>query len=140
MIINDRGMTLVEVLIAVAIIVTGLVGVMTGMQLATGGVATGQQQTTAAFLAEQRMEDVRAFALSTNAAQSWANLTAASFPAEGYGTIANYGTYRRTTTITTPTATTKLVVVSVFWVPVGVSASVNAERSVIVRTVLASRT
>lgn len=140
MIANDRGMTLVEVLIAVAIVVTGLVGVMTGMQMATSGVATGQQQTTAAFLAEQRMEDVRAFALSTNAAQGWANVTTANFPAEAYGAITNYTTYRRTTTITTPTATTKLVVVSVFWVPVGVSASANAERSVIVRTVLASRT
>ena len=86
------------------------------------------------------MEDVRAFALSTNAGQGWANVVTANFPAEAYGSIANYGNYRRTTTITTPTATTKLVVVSVFWIPVGVSASASAERSVIVRTVLASRT
>lgn len=140
MIANERGMTLVEVLVAVLIIVTGLVGIMTGMQVATSGVATGQQQTTAAFLAEQRMEDIRAFALSANVAQGWANVTAANFPAEAYGTIANYGTYRRATTITDSTATTKLVVVSVFWIPVGVSATANSERSVIIRTLLASRT
>ena len=140
MIANQRGMTLVEILIAVAIIVTGLVGVMTGMQLATSGVATGQQQTTATFLAEQRMEDLRAFALSANAAQGWTNVTAANFADEAYGSLANYTTYRRTTTITNPTVTTKVVVVSVFWRPVAVSGTANAERSVTVRTVLASRT
>lgn len=140
MIANERGMTLVEILIAVAIIVTGLVGVMTGMQVASSGVATGQQQTTATFLAEQRMEDIRAFALSTSGAQGWANVTAANFADEAYGSLANYSTYRRTTTITNPTVTTKVVVISVFWRPVGVSATANAERSVTVRTVLASRT
>jgi prepilin-type N-terminal cleavage/methylation domain-containing protein len=140
MMANERGMTLVEILIAVAIIVTGLVGVMTGMQVATGGVATGQQQTTATFLAEQRMEDIRAFALSTTAAQGWSNVTSANFADEAYGTLPSYTTYRRTTTITNPTATTKVVVVSVFWRPVAVSGTANAERSVIVRTVLATRT
>jgi hypothetical protein len=86
------------------------------------------------------MEDIRAFALSANAAQGWTNVTAANFADEAYGSLANYTTYRRTTTITNPTVTTKVVVVSVFWRPVAVSGTANAERSVTVRTVLASRT
>jgi prepilin-type N-terminal cleavage/methylation domain-containing protein len=139
MMTNERGMTLVEVMVAVTIITIGLTAIATGMQVATSGVAQGQQQTTAVFLAEQHLEDVKAFALSTNTTQGWTNVTSANFPAtEAYGTIANFSTYRRTTTITTPTATTKRVSVSVFWKPVGVS-TLSGERNVTVSTVLASR-
>jgi len=136
---SERGMTLVEILVAAFVITIGLVAVATGMQLATAGVAAGQQQTTASFLAEQRLEDIKSFAASLDGAQGWANVTSTSFPAtEAYGAITNYTTYRRTTTITTPTATTKRVTVSVFWVPVGVAAQ-NAERSVTFSVLLASR-
>lgn len=139
MIRSERGMTIFEILVAVFIITIGLVAVATGMQLATAGVATGQQQTTAAFLAEERLEDVKAFALGTAAAgQGWANLTAASFPDQAYDTIPNYSRYRRTTLITNSTVTTKRIDVSVFWVPVGV-ASGNSERSVTFSVVLTSR-
>jgi prepilin-type N-terminal cleavage/methylation domain-containing protein len=137
---NARGMTLVEVLVAVFVITIGLVAVATGMQLATSGVAIGQQQTTAVFLLGQRIENVKAFAVSTGPNQGWANVTSANFAAEeAYGTIPNYGTYRRTTTIANPTATTKRVTVSVFWIPVAVSSTANAERSVTASIVLASR-
>lgn len=140
MIANERGMTLVEVLVAVTIITIGLTAIATGMQVATSGINSGQQETTAVFLAEQKLEDIKAFALSTNAAQSFANVTAASFPAEAYGTISGgYGGYRRTTTVTNPSATMKVVAVSVFYVPVGVSSSANAERQVSVTTVLRNR-
>jgi prepilin-type N-terminal cleavage/methylation domain-containing protein len=136
---DERGMTLVEIVVAVAVITIGLIAIATGMQLATAGVAQGQQQTTAAFLAEQHLEDIKAFALSTAAAQGWTNVTSANFPAaEAYGTIAGFTTYRRETDITTPTATTKRVTVRVYWRGVGVGNS-NAERNVTVSTVLASR-
>ena len=135
---NERGMTLVEVLVAVAVITVGLTAVATGMQLATGSIATGQQETTAVFLAEQRLEDIKAFALSPAAAQGFANVTSANFPVENYSSIANYGGYRRAVTITNPSATMKRVTVDVFYVPVAV-ASANAERQVTVSTVLRSR-
>ena len=48
---NERGMTLVEVLVAVFVITIGLTAVATGMQLATGGITAGQQETTAVFIA-----------------------------------------------------------------------------------------
>ena len=137
---NERGMTLVELLVAVFIIMVGLVAIGSGFQIATVGVAIGQQQTIATFLAEQRLESMRAFAVSTSGTQGFPNLTATNFPAaEAYGTIANYSTYRRETTITTPTGTTKRVTVSVFWRPVAVSSTANAERSVTVSTLLTSR-
>ena len=136
---DQRGMTLVEILVAAFVITMGLVAVATGMQLATSGVAAGQQQTTASFLAEQRLEDIKSFAVSLNSTQGWVNVTSTNFPAsEAYGTITTYPSYRRDTTITTPTATTKRVTVSVFWLPVGV-ADQNAERSVTFSVLLASR-
>ena len=141
MIGNPGGMTLTEVLITIFIITIGLVAVATGMLLATAGVAAGQQQTTAAFLTEQRLEDIKAFALSTtDSAQGWTNVTSANFPAEAYNSITNYPTYRRTTTITTPVGSTtiKQVTVSVFWFPVGIAAT-TAERSVTATFILSSR-
>ena len=136
---DERGMTLVELLVAVFIITVGLVAIGSGFQLATMGVALGQQQTTATLLAEQQLESIKAFAVSTNAAQGFANVTTANFAAaEGYGSIASYPTYRRDTTITNPSATTKRVTVSVFWQAVAVAAT-NPERNVTVSVLLAAR-
>jgi len=140
MIAGERGMTLVEVLVAVAIITIGLTAIATGMVLGTSGINQGQQETTAAFLAEQKLEDIKAFALSTASGQGFANVTGTSFPAEDYGSISGgYSTYRRTTTITNPSATTKVVVVSVFYKPVGVSQTSSSERQVAVSTLLRER-
>jgi type II secretion system protein I len=56
---NERGFTLPEVLVAVAIILVGLVAVASGFQYATNGVATGRGETVATFLAEQRIEQLK---------------------------------------------------------------------------------
>ena len=140
MIANARGMTLVEVLVAVAIITIGLTSIATGMMLGTSGINQGQQETTATFLAEQKLEDIKAFALSTSAAQGFSNVTAANFPTEAYGTIAGgYTAYRRTTTVTNPSATMKVVVINVFYKPVAVNHTMNSERQVSLATVLRQR-
>jgi prepilin-type N-terminal cleavage/methylation domain-containing protein len=138
--VNERGMTLVELLVAVFIITVGLVAIGAGFQIATVGVAVGQQQTTATLLAEQRLESIRSYLMSSSGTQGFANITSTNFAAaEAYGSIANYTTYRRSTTITDPTATTKRVTVEVFWRPVAVSSTTNAERSVVVSALLSSR-
>lgn len=61
---NERGFTLAEVLVATFIIVVGLVALASGFQFATSGVATGRGETIASFLAEQRLEQLKAIAMT----------------------------------------------------------------------------
>jgi prepilin-type N-terminal cleavage/methylation domain-containing protein len=141
MISNERGMTLTELLMAIFIITVGLIAIATGMQLATSSINVGQQETTASFLAEHKLEDIKAFALVDplkDPSQGFSNVTSANFPAEAYNSIASFGSYRRATTISNPSATVKVVVVNVFYFPVGV-ASTSAERQVTLSTALRQR-
>jgi len=138
---DERGFTLAEVLIATFILAIGLVGVATGFQYATSGVETGKGETTAAFLTEQRLEQLKATALV-----DWTNASiAAGTTTEAYGSIANASAYRRVTTITdnpggTCTANCKLVQVTVFYKPVTGRGQLDQERRVDVLTMLVSRT
>jgi len=59
MITNERGLTLAEVLVAVAIIGLGLAGLAAVVPIASYGVQEGNQLSTATFLAEQRIEQAR---------------------------------------------------------------------------------
>lgn len=57
--LDERGLTLVEVLAATAIIGIGLVGLMVVVPISSYGLQEGNQLSTATFLAEQRLEQVR---------------------------------------------------------------------------------
>jgi prepilin-type N-terminal cleavage/methylation domain-containing protein len=137
---NGRGFTLGEVLVAVFVLAIGLVGVVTGFQYATSGVEIGKSQTTAAFLAEQRLEWLKALALT-----NWTNAAlAAGTTTEAYGSIADAALYRRETTITdrpggTCAASCKLVQVTVFYRPVTGQGQVDQERRLDVVTMLVTR-
>jgi prepilin-type N-terminal cleavage/methylation domain-containing protein len=85
---SRRGFTLVEVLIASAIITVGLTAVAAGFQQALDAVEAGRQQTTALFLAEQRLEQVKAVALI-----DFDRVTTTNFPAED--SVVGYPQYRR---------------------------------------------
>lgn len=110
-------MTLAEILIALAVIVIFTAGFA---MLATGlvrGSAKAKSIDIAVFLAHDRLEMIRK--------TPFANITAASFPDEGYGTIVvgqapndvAYPDHQRTVTIqdNTPAAGIKRVVVTVSW-------------------------
>jgi len=56
---NEQGLTLAEILVAVAIIGIGLVGLAVVVPISSYGVQEGNQLSTATFLAEQRIEQVR---------------------------------------------------------------------------------
>src|SRR5262249_40371885 len=56
---DDSGMSLVEVMIAVAIIGVGLLALSSAIPIAAYGIQEGNQLSTATFLANQRMEQVR---------------------------------------------------------------------------------
>jgi hypothetical protein len=115
----------------------GLVGVVAAWGQGATRVEGARRATTAHFLAEQRIEQAKAFAVSTAANRGWDLLATASFPAEGYNTIPNYPDYRRTVTVTNfVNPTYKLVVVQVFYRPV---ARTGAETAVTVSTQVADR-
>jgi len=57
--VTEGGMTIVEILIAVAIIGVGLVALASAIPLGAYGIQEGSQLSTAVFLANQRLEQVR---------------------------------------------------------------------------------
>jgi prepilin-type N-terminal cleavage/methylation domain-containing protein len=59
LIAEQRGITLVEIMIAVAIIGVGLAALSSAIPLAAYGIQEGNQLSTATFLASQRLEQVR---------------------------------------------------------------------------------
>jgi type II secretory pathway pseudopilin PulG len=62
---DDRGITLAEILVATVIISIGLVGLAVVIPLSSYGVHEGNALSTATFLAEQRLEEVRNAAWTT---------------------------------------------------------------------------
>jgi prepilin-type N-terminal cleavage/methylation domain-containing protein len=56
---DQRGMTVAELLVAVAIIGIGLIALFSAVPIAAYGIREGNELSTATFLAEQRMEQVR---------------------------------------------------------------------------------
>ncbi len=56
---DARGMTIPEIAIAIAVIGVGLVALSSAIPLAAYGIQEGNQLSTATFLANQRMEQVR---------------------------------------------------------------------------------
>lgn len=56
---GERGMTLAEVLVALPIITIGLLALLSAIPLSTYATQEGRQTSTATFLANQRLEQVR---------------------------------------------------------------------------------
>jgi Tfp pilus assembly protein PilV len=144
---STAGFTVAELLAAIFVIAVGLVAVGAGFSTALQGVETGRQQTTATFLAEQRVEQIRATALGDPlvACMGFTNITTACFPAQAYGAIESAPGYRSTVTITDYTVAgnivRKRVDVEVFYQPiVAWGVLVTAERSVRLSTLVANHT
>ena len=123
---EESGLTLVEILVAVALIMIGLVALMQWFPLGTQGMDTGKKQSTGVFLAEQQLEQIKAWALSTTAPQGWANLPPTPpgcnpcnvantpFVTQAFNAIPGYPEYSRTVILAAgPTVTTRLVRVQV---------------------------
>ena len=110
---EQSGFTLVELLVAIAILMIGLVAVMQWFPLGTAGVETGRRQSTGVFLAEQKLEQIKAWSLSTAAGQGFATVVqgGACCANDGFNTIPGYPEYSRTVTITPdPASPTRRVV------------------------------
>jgi type II secretory pathway pseudopilin PulG len=143
---SQAGFTVAELLAAVFVISVGLVAVGAGFATAIQGTETGRQQTTATFLAEQRLEQIRAAALGNSlvACMGFTNITTACFPAQAFGSIASAPGYRSTVTITdyvvNGSIARKRVDVEVFYQPIVAWGVLAAERSVRLSTLVANHT
>lgn len=56
---DERGLSLAEILVALFIITVGLVGLAAVIPVSSYGIQEGNQLSTATFLADQRLEQVR---------------------------------------------------------------------------------
>lgn len=143
----EDGFTLAEVLTAMAVLVVGLVAVALAFHYALTGIETGRGETTAAFLAERALEELKAVALLDwgNAALAPTTRIEYCLPAGDACTpAATPGSYRRATNISDSqsgpcAARCRVVRVTVFYRPVASTGQLDQERRVDVFTVFAPR-
>jgi Tfp pilus assembly protein PilV len=147
-----------EALVATALLAVGLLAIVTGFQYATSGVETARGETAAVFLAEQRIEELRAQAVSDFSAAALAPGTTTDHcvPGRIAGSASNCASasgagsaYIRSTTIADVTAGTgcpaapvacKEVLVRVSYRPVSSTGTLDQVRTVELVTVLGPRT
>lgn len=142
------GFTLAEVLTTTAILAIGLVAAAVAFQYAISGIAVGHGETTATFLAEHKLEELKGLALV-----DWANIALEAGATTEYclpagaacASAPTPGTYRRVTTVTDNpgppcTVDCKVVRVSVFYRPISGEAQLDRDRRVDLFAMFVSRT
>ncbi len=93
--LDARGLSLAEVLVATCVLSVGLVAILTGLQYATASVDRGRAETAAVLLAEARLERLRSVGLA-----DWGDpQLAPGTTLEDYGAIAGAERFRRETTV-----------------------------------------
>lgn len=85
LVFNQRGMTLAEILVAIVIIGVGLAALASAIPISTYGIQEGSQLSTATFLANQRLEQVRYAVWSENPAVDNLGVSASSTSAPASG-------------------------------------------------------
>ncbi len=107
---NNKGFTLIEVLVAMVILSVGLLGTAA---LITGIIRSNQVSnriTTATVLAQDKMEEIRRLGY-------FGMPTSDTTTTESYNSITNYSLYKRVTStdVVNPAADMKTVTVTVYW-------------------------
>lgn len=96
---SNAGITLVEVLVAAALVTVGMLAALSAMIVGFRGVEAAHRSSVALFLAEERLEEVRAVAQESRPALGPSRLAPEAFPEEPYGAIAGRPGYRRSTEV-----------------------------------------
>lgn len=107
---NKKGFTLLEVLVAITLLATGLLG-MAGLTVALmQGNTFSNRLTVASTLAQDRLEDLTKLGYGNTA-------VADTTVTEDYNSIPNFPFYKRVTTtdVDNPAAGMKTLTVVVFW-------------------------
>jgi Tfp pilus assembly protein PilV len=113
---RDAGISLVELMVALLLLGVALMGLAAAFVPGRMAIQSGDQSTTATFLARRVLEDMRNRAYDTGTDE----ITAANFaPSTSYGAgdLNGYPNYRRTINIVSdsPMAGTKTVTVTIFY-------------------------
>ena len=150
---GEHGFTLVEVLIAMAILTIGLLGILAGAGVQSGGIAAslpfgqaavtrGQFVSTATMLAQQRLEQLKRLQYIVGPPavdQFGADPIPAGFADEGFGTIAGFPNFSRQVRVQTgvPAANMKTVTVTVtFNLP---KETGTGQENLVINTIIAAR-
>ena len=89
---NNRGFSLLEVLMALVVVFLALLGFAGYSVVAHTGMTASEKMTRAVTLAQEKLEDVRRDGVPNSLTAAWANT-------EPYGSIAGASHHRRTLTI-----------------------------------------
>ena len=161
---DQRGLTLVEVLAALAVLGIGIVGVVVVIPVAVHGIRAGDQVSTATFLGEQALERARGLSWSRVPAVDCLGLspgdaspvptgatchgtTSTQFPDEPAG-IEGHPGYRRTVRVTScesepcadvRTAALRRVTVMVAFTPLTASGVSPREKTIRLESLVAQK-
>ena len=143
----EGGLTLVEILVAMAILAVGLMATALAFQYALSGIENGRGETMATFLVEAKIEELKSAALvdwTHNALTAGTTTEYCQADGRCSPTAASL-TYRRDTTVTdspggTCTGRCKLVRVAVHYRPLSSAGQLDQERRVDVLTMFVART
>jgi prepilin-type N-terminal cleavage/methylation domain-containing protein len=144
---TQGGFSLTEVLTTIAILAIGLVATAVAFQHAISGIEVGRGETTATFLAEHKLEELKGLAVV-----DWAHVALKAGTATEYcppadaacGPAPTPGTHRRVTTVTDNpgapcTVSCKVVRVTVSYRPISGTGSLDQDRTVELSTMFVAR-
>ncbi|HEX2502137.1 MAG TPA: prepilin-type N-terminal cleavage/methylation domain-containing protein [Methylomirabilota bacterium] len=112
---RQAGLSLIELMVALMLLGVALMGLAAAFAPGRMAIQSGDQATTATFLARRVLEDMRNRAYDQDTDEL---VNGATFPAAtAYGNISSYPHFRRTIGIVnnSPEAGTKTVTVQVFY-------------------------
>jgi prepilin-type N-terminal cleavage/methylation domain-containing protein len=109
---NDRGITLIEVMIAIVVLSVGVLAVGQLFPAGSRSQVNARMTTTASYLAQEQLEELECVAFTDPSLSAGRHPVSGTAPA---GTNGQYGRSYEVTTMSAPLANLKRVTVTVEW-------------------------